>query len=422
MAKMKVYKIDKAGATIEVSVKKNLVHRVDFMPWPEEGEDGSYMNEPMVRDTNGFLKGRAIATNVGVFPYITEDGTVLYELRPPEEVFDEDSTKSLENIPMTNDHPPVMLTPENAKDYTVGNTGDVRQDQYHLAPAITVTDEKAMEDIDNGKKALSCGYTADLIFKAGTWMGVHYDAIQTNIRYNHLAIVPKGRAGDAAKMKMDSVSSVGVQKNDIGGKSSMENEIRIDGLTYKVDKNASVVIENKLDELKQAKTDVETKTAELTKVKTDLEATTAKYDQLKEDNEKLASELEKAVKADHSEAVNKAIKDRLALVTVADKAGVEVKDTDTNDEIKKAVILKVSPSAKEKLDSCESTYLDARFDAVAENVTDTSHNNAFKGDSKGSDDSSKDHKDDKKSGEVDSDKARQDMIDRYKNASKSKEA
>ena len=217
-----------------------LQNRVDYMPFSDDGPEGSYMVEKMVLTDEGYLKGRAIATNVGVFPYLLEDGSVQYELRPPEEVFHPDSVETLKQLVMTNDHPSVKVTAENSKELSVGFTGDVRQDQYHLAPALTVTDKEAVEDVQAGKKALSCGYLLDLEMSSGNWMGVHYDAIQHNIRYNHLAIVPKGRAGDAAKMKLDSMDAVGIQKIEKSDNRRSSMKITVDGIEYEVD-NADFV-------------------------------------------------------------------------------------------------------------------------------------------------------------------------------------
>lgn len=396
------------------SDSKESVSRVDYMPWPEDGPDGEYMSQSMRKDVNGFLKGRAPATNVGVFPYVLEDGSVQYELRPPEEVFSPESKSTLDGVPVTNDHPPELVTPENAKEYQVGFTGDVREDQYHLSASITITDGEAIIDVQDGKRALSCGYTADMVYKSGVWMGIHYDAIQTNIRYNHLAIVDRGRAGDAARMKMDSMGPVGFQKiNNDEGASSMK-KIKIDGLAFEVDDNLAKLIENKLDELEQATA----KGAELDKVKTDKATASAAADQLKEDNEKLQKEIEDLKKADHSEEVQKAVKERLDLEKVAEKAEVEIKDDMSNDDIKKAVVISVYPSAKEKLDGCEKAYLDARYDGAVEGLENPSSSGAFKGDSLG-DEGKKEEKDDKD--EFDSDAARKRMIERNRKRSEREE-
>lgn len=43
----------------------------------------------------------------------------------------------------------------------------------------------------------------------GEWNGEPYDAIQTNIRVNHLALVAVARAGDDARLNMDSQDNNG---------------------------------------------------------------------------------------------------------------------------------------------------------------------------------------------------------------------
>ncbi len=43
----------------------------------------------------------------------------------------------------------------------------------------------------DGWKELSVGYLVDTIEEPGEYNGERYDAIQTNIRVNHLAVVPE---------------------------------------------------------------------------------------------------------------------------------------------------------------------------------------------------------------------------------------
>jgi hypothetical protein len=55
--------------------------------------------------------------------------------------------------------------------------------------------------IGAGKRELSAGYRCLYEVTAGVWNGLHYDAIQRNIRGNHLALVTEGRMGpDVAVM------------------------------------------------------------------------------------------------------------------------------------------------------------------------------------------------------------------------------
>lgn len=394
------------------------VRRVDYMPFPDEGPEGSWMVQKMELTDEGYLTGRAIATNVGVFPYIMDDGSVLYELRAPEEVFHPDSVKTLEKALMTNNHPVVLVDAENSKELQVGFTGDVRQDQYHLAPSITITDKDAVQDVMDGKRGLSCGYTADVVMESGNWMGIHYDATQKNIRYNHLAIVPKGRAGDAAKLKLDSADSVGVlridKKNSKEGSVKMA-EITVNSRKYKVDNEEFVSLyQDTAKELETSKTE---HADALKQVNTDLAKSVAKCDQLDEENTKLKAEVEELKKNQFDTAeVDQMVKDRMALLDSAEKAGVEIKEDMSTEDIQREVVLSVFPTAKEKLDAGDETYLKARFDGAVEVLTNTSGLQSFKEDSLGNKPvgttpiikkpKDKEHRD--------SDDARQDMINRQR--------
>ena len=154
---------------------------------------------------------RAVApiTNIGVFSYLTADGSVRRELRLPEDVFDSNSMKSMEGKPLTNNHPNEPVNPNTAKELAVGSVSNVHSDSYRLYATLTVTDKEAITAVNQGKRALSCGYTCDLEEVSGVWMGVEYDAIQTNIKYNHLALVDyKSRAGDDARIRFDSFDAV----------------------------------------------------------------------------------------------------------------------------------------------------------------------------------------------------------------------
>lgn len=188
---------------------EQLNQRFDLAPLaltPKKAQFDTYMVQPLKKTDEGFLVGRAIATNIGVFPYTQADGTTRRELRLPEEVRKAESLDSLKMKPLTLDHPRAgIVKPETAKGLSVGSVGDdVRADSYHVSVPISVTDKDAIAAVSAGKTSLSCGYTCDLEHTPGNWMGIKYDAIQRNIRYNHLAIVDAGRAGDAAKMHMDS--------------------------------------------------------------------------------------------------------------------------------------------------------------------------------------------------------------------------
>jgi hypothetical protein len=401
--------------------------RIDYMPFPGDGPDGEYMVEPMKKTDEGYLRGRAIVTNVGVFPYVMADGTVMWELRPPEEVFNRESRDSLSKVPITNDHPIVPVDSENAKSLQVGFTGNVVQDQYYLSSELTITDKQAVEDVEGGKRALSAGYTVDLEMKSGIWMGVPYDAIQRNIRYNHVAIVPKGRAGDAAKMKLDSLGPVGVRSRDFhldsfqviekkSGRSESMKKITIDGVEYEADDGFIRAYQDQSKELSKVKANADTIGENLEAVKKDLSTVSAERDQLKEDTEALKKEKEALEKIDHSAAIAEGIKQKRILLDAAEKAGVEVKEDQSDDDLKKEIILKVYPGAKEKLDGADAVYLAARFDGAIEALEAKPASSAFTGDVPGA--GQKTDGAQSPAGDPNmspAEKARLDMIERQKN-------
>jgi hypothetical protein len=59
--------------------------------------------------------------------------------------------------------------------------------------------------MESGKTQVSNGYTCDTLEKppASTRCTAPYDAIQKNIRGNHVAIVDRARAGVTAQARMD---------------------------------------------------------------------------------------------------------------------------------------------------------------------------------------------------------------------------
>lgn len=123
-------------------------------------------------------------------------------LRPDEEVFHASALASFAHRPVTVDHPNQRVTAANWRQFAVGNTGDhISKDGGFVRVPLTLMDGAAIDIVKSGKRELSCGYTCDLKWEAGTTAdGQEYDAIQTNIRGNHLAIVGEGRAGNECRI------------------------------------------------------------------------------------------------------------------------------------------------------------------------------------------------------------------------------
>lgn len=348
-----------------------------------------WMATKFTRTTDGFLTGRAIVTSIGVFTYEYADGTVSRELRPPEEVFAFDSLESMKMKPVTNLHPDGFVTPENAKDLSVGNLGsnvttttqehlyggmtpsDKITDGIHVAIDMIISDADAITDILDGRRALSMGYTCEIENTPGVYMGVEYDCIQRNIRYNHCAIVDAARAGDAAQIHLDSVDAI-LKANPIARIDNKNQEdkpmkkVRIDGVDCEVDD----MIAQHIASLTKRGDDAEKKVAELEKIvsdgKTEISKLEAERDTAKDRADKAEANLEKA-KADalDESRIDSLVAERVALYDAADKAGVKIEGEMKMDDIKKAVIKAVFPSVN--LDGKDAAYVSACFDtAVAE--------------------------------------------------------
>lgn len=197
--------------------------------------DNLSLDSNAVRITDdGYMVADVRAARVGVQTYLgSEVGKpeqqIVRVYRPESEVFNKDALSSFTSIPLTNDHPPEMVTAANWKKYAVGNTGEsVARDGEAMRVPLICKDADAIAAINGGKKQLSCGYTCDLKWESGvTPNGEAYDAIQTNIRGNHLAIVRNARGGPTLKI----------------GDGKMTKMVTIDGHSVEVSDSAAILID-----------------------------------------------------------------------------------------------------------------------------------------------------------------------------------
>lgn len=158
------------------------------------------------RTPQGGLIAPANLTRVGVLNYQQSDGSVIRELRTPEEVFKADSLATLVAAPLTVGHQGVV-TPATWRGQAVGHVdGSPTHDDTYVKADVRVMDASTILQIENKELVeLSCGYTCDVEQTAGEWNGQKFDAIQHNIEYNHVAIGPKdwGRAGNEVRLRLD---------------------------------------------------------------------------------------------------------------------------------------------------------------------------------------------------------------------------
>lgn len=114
-------------------------------------------------------------------------------LRSPEEVFSPAALSSFEGKPVTNEHPPELLTPETYSLYAKGHAQNVRKGEGpwegHMVADLHVQDETLIREVQEGKREISCGYECSYSDNGdGTYS-------QHDIRGNHVAVVTRGRAG-----------------------------------------------------------------------------------------------------------------------------------------------------------------------------------------------------------------------------------
>lgn len=159
------------------------------------------------RTADGYLVADVRTARTGIQNYAGHEVgkpemPVVKIYRPADQVFARDSLGSYAHKPVTNDHPAEAVGATNWKDLAVGQIGDeVARDGEFVRIPLIVMDAAAIKAVDEGKRELSAGYTCDLAWEAGTTPeGEKFDAIQKDIRINHVAIVQRGRAGSQARI------------------------------------------------------------------------------------------------------------------------------------------------------------------------------------------------------------------------------
>lgn len=313
---------------------------------------------------NGWLRVPAAITRTGIFEYQQPDGSVVRELRLPEHVFAEDALASFDLVPLTDDHRG-MLDATTAENNVVGSVGKVRADASKslVEAELLIYSAAAISKIEAGKTELSCGYDCDLVHAPGEWNGQKYDAIQTNIRGNHVAIVDRGRAGPEARIRLDAAGDAIPHRGDAAQEKQDMEKITINGITFDVPAQAAqaIQLERKVaaDTLAAVRADADKAAARADAAEAAATASKAKLDEATS-----PAKLAEAVAA------------RVALESQARRIlGDEAKlDGLADGEIRSQVIAKLDPTAK--LDGRSADYVTARFDAAIAHSTATNRTTA----------------------------------------------
>lgn len=346
-----------------------IVNRLDY-------STGERLTLPVTKNADGSLSAQSIITSIGVFPYRRPNGKIEYEFRPPEEVSKTDFLDTLKNMPVLVGHyvdADGQLTKDQAKldSLTVGRTTDnIICDNVYVSAGINITRQDGIDAVNKGIRSLSVGYNCELLDQSGVWGGIPYTKVQTNLRAQHTSLVPVGRQGDQAVIRMDEMDAELVTNTAEAVKDIEPNResvmadnmktVKIDTVDYQCEAPVAVELNKVMVKLDSTQKDLEATIAaksaleaERDSLKERLDAVDAKVKELE------ASRVDEAMIADR-------VAKRVVLMDLAKKAEVEVKIDSVDLDIKKAIVMKVYTNAK--LDGKDEAYITARFDCACEDM------------------------------------------------------
>jgi len=170
-------------------------------------------------DGNGWFEvKRNPISKVGVFPYSggqlgktgADAARIFQVLRPAEELASPECIESFKLLPWVDNHtmigPAAQKMMDQALPAEAKGVHGVIGEQVFFEDGVLYGNIKTFSDslaelIDAGKRELSAGYRCRWDFTPGVFEGQSYDAVQRQIRGNHLALVKEGRMGaDVAVM------------------------------------------------------------------------------------------------------------------------------------------------------------------------------------------------------------------------------
>lgn len=304
------------------------------------------------RAPEGYLIGEAVVTRTGVFTYLNADGSLRKELRHPDDIHQPESLGSMKLIPITIDHPREAVTADNADELRVGSVaGPGRIDGRHIVAELRI-DKKGIDAVQRGDQQLSLGYHLDLEEEAGTYEGEAYTHRQRNVRYNHLALVRKARAGDAARLNLDGAAILS-EESEMTDKTMARVSIR--GLHYDAEPEVERHLADLTAQITRLDSEAATAASALTKA-------TAERDEHKARTDKAEAEL---AEARSDAAIEKRVAARLALDGKAKALFPEIR---LDGKSTQAVMIEALAHVHKglNLDGKSADYIEARFDAAVE--------------------------------------------------------
>lgn len=243
----------------------------------------------------GYLRVWCRAARTGTQLYRRADGSQVREYRPPEEVGKPETLATFGMKPVTWTHPPVLLDSTNTGEFSKGTSGShVRFVDGFVEVALVVTDADSVEKIKRKEATeVSAGYKVDFDPTPGfTPEGESYDGVQRNIRVNHIAIVPRGRAGPEVRLlldRMDAADAVAEHEDELASQSKstaspLMATVKLDGLEIDLPAEAATAVQSFARDMGR----------QLQAATSDAEALQARVDELEAAIETLATEKESA--------------------------------------------------------------------------------------------------------------------------------
>lgn len=312
-----------------------------------------YSEFQATKTDEGFLVDSPIVARVGIQEYRRDDGSIRRELRLPEEVFHPDSLASMRGKPITVDHPATgKVTAKDAHRVTVGTVIEQgRQDGDHVRTDIVIHSPDSIGE----RRELSLGYSTKLDEAPGEHPTFgKYDAIQREIRVNHLSVVKRGRAG-VARLNLDSDEVISDEDQNFFNQQEQQTmtvKVKLDnGLEYDAAPEVSA-------ELAKLRADAAGFGQTLKAKEETLAQAQEKIDTLQARVDGIEDELKKAKEQGRTDALA-----RIQLESVAAKFKIDAKDK-TDRQVKEAVIMSVRKDAD--LSEKSDVYIDAAFDMAVE--------------------------------------------------------
>lgn len=304
-----------------------------------------------IKTDEGFLIDSPVIGRVGVQTYMDADGKIRKEFRPPDEVFNADSLATFKGKPLTNGHPKDGVNAANFKKLAIGTIlSEGKQDGDFVRADIIIHDAEAIAAAEKGGiRELSLGYTVVLDEVAGEYNGEAYQYVQRNVKINHLALVPRARAGKAARLNLDAGDAHQITEDYMSEKLS---RVRLDnGIEYDAAPEVAHALAQMRDDASTLKTQAEAHKAEADKLAGERDTLKARVDGFQ-------AEIDK-VKADAMDAAREEVKARAELEKKAESMKVDHAGK-TDREVKELVIKTARADAD--LTGKSDEYVNAAFD------------------------------------------------------------